>query len=203
MKINVSKQKSGFTIIELTMATAVFSVVLLLGLTGFIQIGRMFYKGVTIAQTRDTATNILQTVSNDIRQAESVQPIDSTHLCIGNHRYSVAPGVMVSSGSPSVFGLKRETFNGQGQCMNLSITNPSSTSASPEMLQNRMRIASFNVSSIGPDLYRVNFKVVYGEDSELTSNDANAQCRSSSVGTQFCATSELTTFVHRGLGDIN
>lgn len=60
------KHTDGFTIVELLIATAVFSTVLLLSLTGFLQIGQLFYKGVTVAQTSSTARQILDGIKGDI-----------------------------------------------------------------------------------------------------------------------------------------
>ena len=207
-KKTTQNYQKAFTVVELIMATAVFSVVLLLGLTGFIQIGKMFYKGVTLSQTRDASSNVLQTVTNDIKLAsDTARPVPnmSNAICIGNHRYSYQIGrklTALDGGSPSQYALKRETFNNPGECMNSSIS-PSSTSASTELLQNNMRLAKFSVSQIGAtNLHSVNIKVIYGDDDDLTTtSDYNAaQCKASPVGTEYCAVSELSTIVYRGLG---
>lgn len=200
---NFSKTRKGFTVIELIMATAVFSVVLLLGLTGFIQIGKMFYKGVTLSQTRETATNVSQTISEDIKRASGdVAVISPNAYCIGNHRYTYQIGQkIVSNPSPGQFALKRETYKSPGDCVTPS--NPPQSTASPELLKNNMRLGRFSVTQVANNLYSVNIKVIYGDDSDLTTTgDYNvAQCAASEVGTQYCAVSELSTIVYRGLGN--
>ena len=197
------KKQQGFTIVELIMATAVFSVVLLLGLTGFIQVGKMFYKGVTLSQTRDASTDILQTVSNDLKFASQVTS-NANIVCIGNHRYTknLNQKLSTADGPATNFALKRETFNNHADCLNTSVT-PNAT-GSPELLQNNMRISRFDINQVGnpaQNLYSINIKVIYGDDEDLTSTDASAQCKGTSVGTQFCAVSELSSTVYRGLGD--
>lgn len=206
--VKTIKKRAGFTIIELIMATAVFSMVLLLGLTGFIQVGRMFYKGVTMAQTRDAARDTLDLVTNDIKLASSVGTVQNagglTYLCIGNHRYSINQFNKVTTlndgASSTNFGLKRDTLPG-GSCDNTSVPL-ASQSGSTELLGNRMRLLRFEVLPVtgSPNLYTVNVKIAYGEDGELNNpNTVGATCRSSSVGTQFCSVIELNTQVYRGL----
>lgn len=96
-----SKQ-SGFTLIELMVATVVFSVVLLVILASFLQVGRMYYKGISYSNTQESARRVSQDLTNDIRfnstnvyqhvgtAAEGHQQIgtsNSYYFCVGNHRY--------------------------------------------------------------------------------------------------------------------
>lgn len=199
-----TRYAQGFTIVELIMATAVFSLVLLLGLTGFIQVGRMFYKGVTISQTKDVVTTTVQTISGDIKLAKAVQVLNggttSPTVCIGNHRYSVRLNTAVdTSASNGNYALKREIMPSD-----ICDTNPISIAqaASPELLGNRMRLLKFDVREIGSgtDLYFVNIKIAYGADEDFENpNTAGAQCKNSVVSSQFCATTEFSTYVYKGV----
>jgi prepilin-type N-terminal cleavage/methylation domain-containing protein len=58
----IHKQR-GFTIVELLFSTAIFSVILLLCLSALVQIGRMYFKGVTTAQTQQSARAVLDELS--------------------------------------------------------------------------------------------------------------------------------------------
>ena len=60
---------SGFTIVELLIATTVFAVILLGALAGFLEIGRLFYKGVSATSTQSIANQILQDVSGEFQNA--------------------------------------------------------------------------------------------------------------------------------------
>lgn len=100
----------GFTIIELMFSTVTFSVVLLICLTGIIQIGRMYYKGLTASQTQQSARSLLDEITQSIQlSGENIQPQrDLTggaapsgpfvaaaatpygFFCIGNIRYTYA-----------------------------------------------------------------------------------------------------------------
>lgn len=56
-------RQHGFTIVELLFSTAIFSVILLLCLSALVQIGRMYFKGVTTAQTQQSARAVLDELS--------------------------------------------------------------------------------------------------------------------------------------------
>jgi prepilin-type N-terminal cleavage/methylation domain-containing protein len=96
---NQTAANSGFTIVELLVATAVFSLVLLVALTGFLQIGHLFYKGVSNAQTQDATRQIVNDISSNLKATPATVDIDTTHLasgtpysyfCAGSYRYTYA-----------------------------------------------------------------------------------------------------------------
>lgn len=110
MKNTVQQQKqSGFTIIELMIATTVFSVVLMICLAGVLQITKMYYRGVTQNKTREAARSITDEISEAIRfssgtisipsgqvSGPQVDPDDDSpdvavgYFCIGQKRYTYA-----------------------------------------------------------------------------------------------------------------
>ena len=92
---------SGFTIVELMLASMVFSLVMLAALTGFMLVGRIFYQGVTLTQTQNTAQKIVNDISANISTADSTNgvtgPVQSfkidnanhyTYYCVGQARYT-------------------------------------------------------------------------------------------------------------------
>jgi prepilin-type N-terminal cleavage/methylation domain-containing protein len=87
----------GFTIVELMIASAVFSTVLLVALTGFLQIGRLFYKGVSETQTQDTTRQVVSDISSNLKATSSTVAIPQTfagagqpysYFCAGAYRYT-------------------------------------------------------------------------------------------------------------------
>ena len=60
-------EQNGFTIIELLIATTVFSLILLISVAGILQISRMYYRGVTQSRTQETARSIIDEVGEAIR----------------------------------------------------------------------------------------------------------------------------------------
>jgi prepilin-type N-terminal cleavage/methylation domain-containing protein len=220
----------GFTIIELSIATLVFSIILIVVTAGIIQFTNQYYKGLTASSTQTTARAISDAITQDIQFSPattnsvtetptpgSVSPPYA--FCAGGHLYSYQLGKQVSkSGTGTqnkVFHALVEDTNppvsacggGTPTAESLSsqtLTGANSPSTEREMLDPNMRLADLSVkNTVGTNLYVVTVRVVYGDDDLLTnsSNDptaANAVCKGQ-AGSQFCATSELTTTVQKRL----
>src|SRR5665213_3376754 len=89
-------ETSGFTIIELLIATSVFSIILLITASTLVGISQTYIKGSVQDQTQQTARSVLTDLSQDI-QFNSVSgvngiPITTVYgneyfFCIGNDVY--------------------------------------------------------------------------------------------------------------------
>src|SRR5258708_6166908 len=125
-RINAERGAGGFTIVELTIATAIFSTVLLVGLASFLGIGKIFYKGVTITQTQSAAQSVLDQLSSDVQFGVSVVASQPTgtgarFMCIGNARYTYNLYQEVNidvHDSSTHFGLLRDLLPGNSGCAN-------------------------------------------------------------------------------------
>ncbi len=182
---------SGFTVIELLIATAVFSTVLLLSTFGIMQVGRTYYKGVTIIRTQNAARNVMDTISQAIQFSGSkpvgtLPTIASTsgRFCIGNTRYEYRIGSNVGSG-----GAMRVTENIASGCPADAAFNQGR-----ELLAQNMRISRLVIVDNGNEDYSIQLSVAYGE-TDLT--DPTTRLCNSGAGSQFCATSELNTTITR------
>ncbi len=210
-RVKSQESKSGgFTILELMIATMVFSVVLLLCATAIVQVGRMYYKTTLLVRTTDTA----RAVSDDVTQAiqfgnystsffgsDTTGPIKS--YCLGSIRYTYAPA-SASLGLDTANGQMRHVLwkdrGGNSACapLDLSLANPSVQGQ--ELLGNDMRISLFEVKqSVNagvPDpngLWTINITVAYGTTTDLFTDPTNTVCVSNIVGGQFCAVSTINT----------
>ncbi len=202
--------EQGFTVVELLIATTVFSTVILLGLTGFVQVGKSYYKGVTISQTQEAARQVLNEVSGNIRLGSSVSSLNDAgggrfFYCVGSHRYTFTPFNMVDSSNHdeiTKFGLLEDSLPGETACAN-PFGNPGVPLSSPvELLSNQMRLLKFNISPVGSNtkLFSVALTVAYGQNEALTDpGSADAQCKLNLGGTQFCAITKLSTVVYEGI----
>lgn len=213
---------SGFTIIELTIATAVFATVLLVGLVGFLGVSKVYYKGVTLTQTQAVAQQILSQLTSDIQFAPTVVtnypngtgiPTGSgasQFICLGNIRYTFnlyQKVDLADHDNLSKFGLLRDTLPGSSGCNSpfgagsIPLNNPT------ELLGNKMRLAKLNLNPAKDaagadvtDLWDVDVKAAYGDDELLTNPGAeNVTCDANLSSTQFCSVSSQTTTVSRGL----
>lgn len=105
---------AGFTIIELLIATLIFSLVLILVTTGVMQFTRQYYKGVISSSTQNTARAIIDDVTRTIQfNTGSFYTLTSTTLtpntdpsapalgyCIGEtKRYSFRLNAQVTEGT--------------------------------------------------------------------------------------------------------
>lgn len=107
----LKRHQGGFTLIELMIATMIFSVILLGATVAVIQIGRMYYKGVVMSRTQEIARRTIDEVSRAIQfnNAQVFKPapvqIDVTGIsngsvtlqavCVGNTRYTYALNAQV------------------------------------------------------------------------------------------------------------
>ncbi len=202
-------------------ATSVFSVILLLSLTGFFQLGSTFYKGVAQTQTEAVTKEILNSVSEDIKFAPAVvkkidinpiKPGQPAFMCLGNARYTFNLYTQVNvdnedlsdAQNPKGFGILRDVLPGNGRgCA------PYTTAAlkePKELLGGKMRLAIFDVLPINdastgtaiPDLWKVQIKTAYGDDGSLTGSNDKIECNSGLKTSQYCAVTDLTTSVTKG-----
>ncbi len=218
------RKQTGFTIIELTIATTIFSIILVGAQAGFIEIGRLFYKGVSTTQTQQTASNILADIKNNIQTAPSITLKTSangyTYYCVGNTRYTVNINheVDLSSqetyGAGGNYGLLRDSLSGSTACAapcDPATSCPAGTTAlnnPSELLGNKMRLMQFDISqpdsSGSPNLYNVSMVAVYGDDNALGYTNQNdittVFCNGSSSKQQFCSVSRLNSSAFHGVG---
>jgi prepilin-type N-terminal cleavage/methylation domain-containing protein len=92
------KNHKGFTVLELIIATTVFSVMLLLTTTGMIQIGRVYYKGLITSKTQETARSISEEIVRTVQFGGDAQLVPGAtanfgglvaqSVCMNNIRYT-------------------------------------------------------------------------------------------------------------------
>lgn len=205
-------QQAGFTIIELLVATLVFSMVLILIAVGVLQFNHAYYSGITQTQTQNTARSILEEISQDIQFSGSqiTSPIANggtdpeRGFCIGSDRYSYRLGWELVNSGPNV--AKHQTLHSfvkdsPGLCSGMKaqdFTKPLAA-GSTELLSQYMRLSKLSVSAVPgtTGLYAIDVRVVYGDDDLLTNPTANNAACIVGSGSQFCAVSELSTVVQQ------
>jgi len=210
------RQQKGFTVIELLIATAIFSLVLLMVTFGIIQITRVYYKGVTETNTQSAARSIVDTISQSIQfggtgniQATSGStPGTSYGFCIGNQLLSYVLGYQVvdspnSSLKQSYHGLVVSSAASCGGPVG-PVANLRTTANIPnsrELIGKNMRLSKLSVQPVAgtSNLWNITVKVMYGDDDVFTTaaDNPNAACKNIVQGTQFCAVSELNTIVEK------
>lgn len=196
----------GFTIVELMMATLVFSLILLLVTLGVLQVNRVFYKGVTESNTQNVARSVMDTISQAIQfnggtitplpTNSSPTPGSAYYFCVNNQQFVYRPGYQLVSGSAGTHqttkALLQRTISG-------SCGAPPGSYTGKELLSPNMRVSNLQVSQIGSsNLYRVQVRIAYGDDDVLNNpTGTNTSCKSIREGNQFCSVTELSTIVEK------
>lgn len=201
----------GFTVVELLVALAVFSVVLVVVTAAILQISRLYYKGVTETNVQATARDIMDTVSQAIQfsggkvtDTVATIPGTSSDFCINNLQFSYRPGFkLVDSGSDPNTTNHSIVMRAVAGCSSPVGQDLSAGGVvGRELMAPNMRLSNILVKNVGPNLYQVKVRVVYGDDDLLYSPSgsgygataSDAACKGL-AGRQFCAVSELSTVV--------
>jgi len=215
--------QNGFTIVELMIATLVFSVILLVITFGVIRFSADYYRGVNSSTTQNTARGIIDSITQAIQFSGGIptQPTANS-ICIGNQQLVYNLGTEITG--PSDVGLNQTT--------NVSCSTSPSTANGTELLGKNMRVTQLKVAEpTNPDgslvfnnhtVWNVELSITYGDndllcDSSLsptadggcnnnhTITDANIvaaashgalRCKSV-TGSQYCDVVSLSTTVTR------
>lgn len=192
--------ETGFTLVELLIASSVFSVILLLLTFGMLQIGKVYYKGSTSSRTQAVARNISDEISQSIQFAGgAVTPLsvsvsgDTTTFCIGDKGYWFKLDKKLKD-EPHVFVVD------SSQCAVSFVGTPPQLKKSQRelMVQNtRLTKLVVNYDTVRKG-YDVIVRVAAGDNDMFEGDNANNNCKGGAGG-QFCAVSELYTFVQKRL----
>ncbi len=209
----LSTDTRGFTLIELMIATAVFSVILMISLAGFIQIGRMYYRGLSATRTQEVTRAVIDDVSREIQfGASKVEQPDANTICIGSKRYTFDLHKRIVD-TPSNGHEANNALRKDSQGANQNGCAIGAGGGATELLGENMRLAKFSVTPVAQSndrLWNVTVKVVFGEDdlldgfqqvdSDPYGDSSNVVCKGGTfLGGQFCATAEISTVVYRRL----
>lgn len=136
--------------------------------------------------------------------------LESYSICIGTSRYSFVLNKQVGDGTAKVkHALWADTQKAGSTCTPVDLTqarpadgstDTASSVKAREMLVTNMRLVKYDVK---PNLKKsgatVNVRVLYGDDEIIETNGdtdyTNDTCKPIRVGGQFCAFSELSSFV--------
>jgi prepilin-type N-terminal cleavage/methylation domain-containing protein len=215
--VKMKKNQQGFTIIELLVATAVFSIVMVIILAAFLRVGQLYYKGIYLSKTQESTRNISDDIVNQLRlngnpaalrAGGTINSHPVFFMCVGNKRYSFMSNNVVNTANESNtnFGLVRDTFLPAIGC----VSPTASPLVSPtEMLSDKMRLVATGTGAGQSDLLNtctsisshttcvVHVHIEFGDDDLLTAvNTPGTTCTGPLSGSQFCATTDLDTTIY-------
>jgi prepilin-type N-terminal cleavage/methylation domain-containing protein len=217
-----TNNKSGFTIVELLIATSVFAIVLIVAQAMFVQIGHLFYRGVSITNTQAAADHIFQDINGNFQNAQTFQVGNYSasggydYYCIGNTRYTYHIDNMIDTDAAPVhtaggnFGILKDTLKGTGNacatpCQESDPCVGGAALSNPvELLGDHMRVEKFLISQPvkTSNLFNVSIIIAYGDTNSLTYKDpadlSTVLCKGEEHN-NFCAVSSINTAIYKGL----
>lgn len=204
---------AGFTIIELLVATMVFSVILLLVTTGVLQIGKTFYKGALQSRTQRTARNIIDEIGRGIQfSGEEVVPTTPVNgaaspyprsggnyaFCINGIGYSFILDRQLDPAPPTGDKVQEVLISFVEPCSGFDPTLSGVTSKSGrELLGVGMRLTELSIVDNRDKTFTITVGVASGERDLFNPAAGIATGCKSGAGQQFCAVSRLSTTVQK------
>lgn len=216
---STKKSQKGFTIVELLIAMSVFAVIMLIVVSVFIQVSKMYTKGVTVSRTQEAARNIMDDLVREIQFSNSavVRVPAGPHLrgtggynlyCIGSNRYTFYLDVLQTSNpgaGQSKHVLQKDTFSNSGGCpLPLGIGGEGDVPNATEMMTDNTALTDLDISCTASNTCQIKVRVVYGDPTDDTlfmdeGTPTRRVCRAGIVGAEFCSVVELSTTVTRRL----
>jgi type II secretory pathway pseudopilin PulG len=207
--------EEGFTIVELMIAAAVMSTILVVSSVVMIGIGTLYYKGINQSQVQDNVRSINDEVAQHLELSDQFKTgsllsggVTVKSYCMGATRYSFAIGIQLGT-IPHV--LWRDIDN-SGTCQPQDVTSTGLTGGT-ELIAPHSRLTNFTITQANPsDPYEITVGVAYGDDDLLCSASVAGSCITSTTmraadfqngdllckgltGQQFCGTAKLSTTV--------
>lgn len=183
----VIAKERGFTIVELLIAMAVVSVILLLASIMITSIGSLYYKGISQSKAQDNVRAVIDEVSQHLQLTDS-PPTPASYFtfrayCVDTTRYTYILGKQLSA-TPGVGQSKhvlwRDTVPA-GTCTdpappnslpNLNMLTPSATGK--ELMAPRTRLTNFVLSATSP--YSVIVNIAFGDTDLLCDGGTPGDC---------------------------
>jgi prepilin-type N-terminal cleavage/methylation domain-containing protein len=207
---------AGFTVIELMIASLVFSVILVVITVGVLSFTNRYYKGVNSAATQAASQSVIDTVTQAMQFGNG--SVDITGI-------SASPAYFCAGGSKFVFD-KGEKYTESASQKGFYVEpqggaacNSTVVGGGRQLLGKNMRLADLAITSVSTRFFSVDITVAYGDDDLLCapsivnscttnapmaateySNRPDITCKPT-VGTQFCAVSRLKTSVEKRVGN--
>lgn len=191
--LKVKGAEKGFTIIELMIATSVLSIMLVMATVLMINIGNLYYKGISQASIQDNVRSITDEISKHLELGDNFFLRTSgseQSYCIGSTRYTFILYKQIGSNAASpdnqiTHVLWRDNNPTPGSCPsslpNLALNTPSS--GGTELITPHSRLLYFNITGSSP--YSISIGEAYGDSDLLcdngTANDCTAQASPGSI----------------------
>lgn len=206
------RQQSGFTIVEMMIATAIFSIILLIITAGVMAFSRQYMRGQTASNLQFTARQVTAQMGQDIQFGTGVEaagPVqfktDLTYKVgcyrIGANMYLYQIGSQVKDAQHALIMIP----NHAATCSTVTLDADTLKNAldtargARELLSQGQRLLQLNVSSVGSATHALDIVLAGGDDDLFTptvtpSTTAWEQLKcKAQTGQEFCSVTSLHT----------
>ncbi len=193
-----NNKSAGFTIVELMIATLVFSVILVAITVAVIQFSKAYYKGVHESATQNAARNIADAVSNAVKYSPSraasvdyMESDDRSAVCAGGYVFVYKLHEKYTKDDAAATGMYMQP-QGKDGC---SVAPKSEKSQ--QLLGNNMRLTDFSLTEVADGMNTLKVSVIYGDDELIVDpGSENSRC-TTDRGNEYCAMSKLEATIGR------
>ena len=223
-KEKASISESGTTLVEVMIATSVFSLVMVASMTTFAVMSRTYFKGLNESKTLNVALKIVDDVSSTIAATNSYvykSGTDWKSHCFGGVKYSYKLNKVLTknpvTGTEQSDKILVYSHDSGGGCQSPDpVQSTPVQSTATELLEERMRLLSFDITATG-GLYEIEVVVAHGGDGDqqdchvfvcdkngdidadgddsTTADKGEYTCR---INVSSCAIAKLSTKVYQG-----
>lgn len=206
--------RKGFTIIELLIATTIFSVILLVVTFGILNIGKIYYRGINSSNTQSVARSISDEIVQAIQfNGGEIKVSNPGFFCLGEKKYSYVLNKQVGTDPGKIKhaliveidpGCAASSLDSNGEI--LPALAP--TIEYRDLIGKNMRLSKIDIIGAGGSAnYQVRVGIIAGEDDLIVDAEGDnfgsgdfdqttMRCRLG-AGSQFCSVSELYTIANK------
>lgn len=191
-----STRQKGFTIVELLLALAVFSFVLVFVTTAFLQLFRTYNRGVTRKEVNQNTRLLIDDITNKMRIVADpalidVSRVNQGRLCVGSYSYVWNPiggtGTKIKVNSQEIAIVRIDNDN-LSACQSSPTKYDFSGVQSTSMFTGRMGVQSLSVT---PQVGGITglFNVVVTASTTQTNflDSLLSSCKADNISTAYCA----------------
>ena len=180
----MKKSQQGFTLIELMIATVIFTFILLIATAGIIRIGELYSKGINQSRTQESLRGISDEITRAVQFADGTKVPDPAvvsqvmvdRYCIGDTVYTVYfdqpfkqnSNASLNNPTDNQTGLWAERLSDGVSCE--CVLTSCGVDEVIQLLGENMRVLRLDVSQLGSTVkaWKANISIAYGDDDLLT-----------------------------------
>lgn len=196
-------KQAGFTVVELMVATTVFSVILVVITMGVLHFTHSYYKGVYTSMTQATARTISDTV---VQATQFGSDLPVTYTYVDANYVLDTPHYFCAGGYVFVFDIgEKYEVGGAAEGMYMQPIPstgcgiPGVSTGRRQLLGNRMRVTYVNFEQSG-SAYTFDIKIAYGDDELLEGSTGPEKQCTVDAGSEYCAVARITATAERRKG---